>query len=159
MQVMTEDELHETLSKNIKKYRKGKFTQEQLAEKIGVSSQNINDIEGKRRWPREATLVKIAEALDIEVYQLFVQQDCSAVNIEETDENQKIRQNLKIQLVADFRKSMIKMLDKWEDKLKKRGSFVPRGKIIRLDDRGTQNPFKKSVLTIPKMGTTLQVCM
>ena len=116
MQVMTEDELHETLSQNIKKYRKGKFTQEQLAEKIGVSSQNINDIEGKRRWPREATLVKIAEALDIEVYQLFVQQDCSAVNIEETDENQKIRQNLKMQLVADFRKSMIKMLDKWEDK-------------------------------------------
>ena len=113
---MTEDELHETLSQNIKKYRKGKFTQEQLAEKIGVSSQNITDIEGKRRWPREATLVKIAEALDIEVYQLFVQQDCSAVNIEETDENQKIRQNLKMQLVADFRKSMIKMLDKWEDK-------------------------------------------
>ena len=66
--------------------------------------------------PREATLVKIAEALEIEVYQLFVQQDCSAVNIEETDENQKIRQNLKMQLVADFRKSMIKMLDKWEEK-------------------------------------------
>lgn len=116
MQVMTEDELHETLSKNIKKYRKGKFTQEQLAEKIGVSSQNINDIEGKRRWPREATLVKIAEALDIEVYQLFVQQDCSAVDIEETDENQKIRQQLKMQLVDEFRKSMNKMLDKWEDK-------------------------------------------
>ena len=116
MQVMTEEELHETLSKNIKKYRKGKFTQEQLAEKIGVSSQNINDIEGKRRWPREATLVKIAEALDIEVYQLFVQQDCSAVNIEETDENQKIRQQLKMQLVDEFRKSMNKMLDKWEDK-------------------------------------------
>lgn len=115
MQVMTEDELHETLSQNIKKYRKGKFTQEQLAEKIGVSSQNINDIEGKRRWPREVTLVKIAEALDIEVYQLFVQQDCSAVSIEETDENQKIRQQLKMQLVDEFRKSMNKMLDKWED--------------------------------------------
>ena len=53
MQVMTEQQLHETLSQNIKKYRKGKYTQEQLAEKIGVSSQNINDIEGKRRWPSE----------------------------------------------------------------------------------------------------------
>ena len=116
MQVMTEDELHETLSQNIKKYRKGKFTQEQLAEKIGVSAQNINDIEGKRRWPREATLVKIAEALNIEVYQLFVPQDSPAIEIEETDENQKIRQQMKTQLVADFRKSMIKMLDKWEDK-------------------------------------------
>ena len=39
---MTEQQLHETLSQNIKKYRKGKYTQEQLAEKIGVSSQNIN---------------------------------------------------------------------------------------------------------------------
>ena len=116
IKVMTEEELHETLSKNIKKYRKGKFTQEQLAEEIGVSAQNINDIEGKRRWPREATLVKIAEALDIEVYQLFVQQDCSAVTIEETDENQKIRQQLKMQLVDEFRKSMNKLLDKWEDK-------------------------------------------
>ena len=113
---MTEDELHETLSQNIKKYRKGKFTQEQLAEEIGVSSQNINDIEGKRRWPREATLVKIAQALEIEVYQLFVQQDYTAINIEETDENQKIRQQLKMQLVSDFRKSMSKMLDKWEEK-------------------------------------------
>ena len=116
MQGMTEDELHETLSQNIKKYRKGKFTQEQLAEEIGVSSQNINDIEGKRRWPREATLVKIAQALEIEVYQLFVQQDYTAINIEETDENQKIRQQLKMQLVSDFRKSMSKMLDKWEEK-------------------------------------------
>ena len=34
MIVMTEQELHETLSQNIKKYRKGKFTQEHLAEKI-----------------------------------------------------------------------------------------------------------------------------
>ena len=114
MQVITEDELHETLSKNIKKYRKGKYTQEQLAEKIGVSSQNINDIEGKRRWPREATLVKIAEALEIEVYQLFVPQSFTAMIIEENDENEKIRQQIRSQLVADFRKSMNKIIDKWE---------------------------------------------
>ena len=116
MQVMTGDELHETLSQNIKKYRKGKFTQEQLAEKIGVSSQNINDIEGKRRWPREATLVKIASALEIEVYQMFVPQHFAAISIEETDENERIREQMRQQLVADFRKSMNKMLDKWEGK-------------------------------------------
>lgn len=114
MIVMTEQELHETLSQNIKKYRKGKFTQEQLAEKIGVSAQNINDIEGKRRWPREATLVKIADALEINVYQLFIPQNLSNIEIEDTDENQKIRTSIQSQLVSDFRKSMNKLLDKWE---------------------------------------------
>lgn len=111
---MTEDELHETLSQNIKKYRKGKFTQEQLAEKIGVSTQNINDIEGKRRWPRESTLIKIADALGIEVYQLFVSQQLNPEDIKDTDENQKIRTTIQSQLVSDFRKSMNKILDKWE---------------------------------------------
>ena len=116
MQVMTEQQLHETLSQNIKKYRKGKYTQEQLAEKIGVSSQNINDIEGKRRWPRESTLIKIADALEIEVYQLFIPNDLSNIQIETTDENKKIRTTIQQQLVSDFRKSMNNMLDKWSKK-------------------------------------------
>ena len=115
MQVMTENELRETLSQNLKKYRKGKFTQEQLAEKIGVSTQNINDIEGKRRFPRESTLVKIAETLGIEVYQLFIPQDFTEIKIEETDENKKIRKQIQSKLVADFRKSVNKMLGKWEN--------------------------------------------
>ena len=116
MQVMTEQQLHETLSQNIKKYRKGKYTQEQLAEKIGVSSQNINDIEGKRRWPRESTLIKIADALEIEVYQLFIPNDLSNIQIETTDENEKIRTTIQQQLFSDFRKSMNNMLDKWSKK-------------------------------------------
>ena len=116
MQVMTEQQLHETLSQNIKKYRKGKYTQEQLAEKIGVSAQNINDIEGKRRWPRESTLIKIADALEIEVYQLFIPNDLSNIQIETTDENEKIRTTIQQQLVSDFRKSMNNMLDKWSKK-------------------------------------------
>ena len=116
MQVMTEQQLHETLSQNIKKYRKGKYTQEQLAEKIGVSSQNINDIEGKRRWPRESTLIKIADALEIEVYQLFIPNDLSNIQIENTDENEKIRTTIQQRLVSDFRKSMNNMLHKWSKK-------------------------------------------
>lgn len=113
---MTEQQLHETLSQNIKKYRKGKYTQEQLAEKIGVSAQNINDIEGKRRWPRESTLIKIADALEIEVYQLFIPNDLSNIQIETTDENEKIRATIQQRLVSDFRKSMNNMLDKWSKK-------------------------------------------
>ena len=69
---MTENELLETLSQNIKFYRKDKFTQETLAEKVGVSAHNINNIEGKRRFPRTENLIKIADALGVEVYQLFI---------------------------------------------------------------------------------------
>ena len=110
---MTENQLREILSQNIKKYRKGKFTQEQLAEEIGVSTQNINDIEGKRRWPRESTLIKIAEILKVEVYQLFIPQNSVEIKIEETDENMQIQKQIQNKLVSDFRKSMNKMLDKW----------------------------------------------
>ena len=113
MQVMTENQLREILSQNIKKYRKGKFTQEQLAEEIGVSTQNINDIEGKRRWPRESTLIKIAEILKVEVYQLFIPQNSVEIKIEETDENMQIQKQIQNKLVSDFRKSMNKMLDTW----------------------------------------------
>ena len=110
---MTENQLREILSQNIKKYRKGKFTQEQLAEEIGVSTQNINDIEGKRRWPRESTLIKIAEILKVEVYQLFIPQNLVEIKIEETNENQQIQRQIQNKLISDFRKAMNKMLDKW----------------------------------------------
>ena len=109
---MTENDLKSIFSENIKKYRSGKFTQETLAEKIGVSAQNINDIEGKRRFPRTDTLVKIAEALDVEVYQLFIPQDKTPVVIEETPENEKLRAQMTDEIVEEIRHGVNKMLDK-----------------------------------------------
>ena len=50
------------------------FSQEKLAEIIGVSSQTINDIEGCRTWVSAKTIVKIARALEIEAYQLLFPQ-------------------------------------------------------------------------------------
>ena len=109
---MTEYELKSLFSDNIKKYRSGKFTQETLAEAIGVSPQNINDIEGKRRFPRTDTLVKIASALGVEVYQLFIPQDKTPVLIEETPENEKIRNQITEEVVDEVRRVMNKALDK-----------------------------------------------
>ena len=109
---MTEQELQETLSQNIKLYRKGKFTQETLAEKIGVSSQNINNIEGKRRFPRTDTLVKIADALGVEVYQLFVPQNTTPIIIEENDENERIRSEIQREVVESVRLTLNKALDR-----------------------------------------------
>lgn len=86
---MTEYDLKDLLSKNIKKYRKGIFTKETLAEKIGVSCQNINDIEEKRRFPCPESLVKIADALNVKVYQLFVPENALIVVLEETPESRR----------------------------------------------------------------------
>ena len=70
---MTEDteKLRKIFSANIKKYRaKHGFSQEKLAELAGVSDQTINDIEGCRTWVSDKTIVKIARALKVEVFQL-----------------------------------------------------------------------------------------
>ena len=104
--------LLETLSQNIKYYRKGKFTQETLAEKVGVSAHNINNIEGKRRFPRTENLIKIADALGVEVYQLFIPKDKTPVIIEQTPENEKIRSQITEEVVADVRNILNKALDK-----------------------------------------------
>ena len=109
---MTEQELLETLSQNIKFYRKGKFTQETLAEKIGVSTQNINNVEGKRRFPRTENLIKIADALGVEVYQLFIPKNKTPIIIEDTPENERIRNQITDEVVDDVRNILNKALDK-----------------------------------------------
>ena len=71
---MTDDvyKLRKVLSVNIKKYRAELgLSQEKLAETVALSDQTINDIEGCRSWVSDKTLVKIARALKVEVYQLI----------------------------------------------------------------------------------------
>lgn len=109
---MNVDELQETLAYNIKLYRKGKFTQESLAEKANVSAQEINGIEGKRRFPRVDILVKIADALEIEVYQLFIPKDTTPVIIEDTPENERIRTAIQEEVISKIRLSLNRTLDK-----------------------------------------------
>ena len=106
-------EILETLSTNIKNYRKGKaWTQEKLAEEADMSVQAVNFFEGKRRWPGEESLSKIASALQVEVYQLFIPQDRTPIIIEETDENERIRRQITEEVVADVRKLLNNALDK-----------------------------------------------
>jgi transcriptional regulator with XRE-family HTH domain len=68
-----ESELRKILSFNIKKQRKilG-LTQEKLAEATGLSFQTINDIEGCRMWVSDKTIVKLAQVLYLDIYQLFI---------------------------------------------------------------------------------------
>ena len=77
MRLTTGDEaqLRKLLSANIKRYRaESGFSQEKLAEVVDLSPQTINDIEGCRTWVSDKTIVKIARAFNIEVYQLLFPQ-------------------------------------------------------------------------------------
>ena len=57
---------------NFKYYRKpAGLTQEQLAEKIEMSTSYIGDMEARERFPSAETIDKIADALDIPVSMLF----------------------------------------------------------------------------------------
>lgn len=57
---------------NLKFYRKqAGLTQEKLAEKIGMSTSYIGDMEARERFPSAETIDKIADALDIPASTLF----------------------------------------------------------------------------------------
>ena len=69
---MTEEELRKVFCKNIKKYRKiFDWSQSALAKKAGTSVNFISDIESGKKWASPVTMVKIANAFDIEVYELL----------------------------------------------------------------------------------------
>ena len=109
---MTKEELCQIFSYNIKKYRQGRFTQEALAEEAGLSPQQINGIEGGRKFVSTESLLKIASALNVEVYQLFIPQNKKTIVIEETPENERIRAQLTEEIVEQIRLSVNKSLDK-----------------------------------------------
>jgi len=69
---MTGTNLRQILSKNIKLLRsKRSLSQEELAEKANISIPFLSNIERSNKWPYPDTLVKIAEALGVEVQALF----------------------------------------------------------------------------------------
>lgn len=56
----------------VKKFRlKHKFSQEELAEKIGIAVTNMGKIERGESFVTAVTLEKLADVLDIEVKELF----------------------------------------------------------------------------------------
>ncbi|MCL2380290.1 MAG: helix-turn-helix domain-containing protein [Treponema sp.] len=69
---MTGVDLRQILSKNIKSLRSQRsLSQVELAEKADISIPFLSNIERSIKWPHPETLVKIAKALDVEVYTLF----------------------------------------------------------------------------------------
>jgi transcriptional regulator with XRE-family HTH domain len=65
--------LREILAKNLRENRRKRgFSQEKLAEKAGISTQYLAMIEIARKFPAADVLERIAGAMDIKVYELFL---------------------------------------------------------------------------------------
>lgn len=65
--------LKQDLGKRIQLFRKNKkLTQEQFSELVGIDSKNISKIENGNNYPSAETLNSIAKALNVEIYELFI---------------------------------------------------------------------------------------
>ncbi|MCL2609754.1 MAG: helix-turn-helix domain-containing protein [Treponema sp.] len=74
-------ELRAVFGKNVKFYRSRRsWSQADLAEYANISTNFIGDIERGKKWPHPDTLTRLAEALDIKVFELFIESGDMAVN-------------------------------------------------------------------------------
>ena len=96
-------QLKKELGKNIQKYRKlNKITQEKLAEIIEVEINSISSIETGRYFPSPENLVKIANALNVSLSELFnFKEDISCESfVEDIRQNLNLIKNDKTKLLA-----------------------------------------------------------
>jgi len=69
---MTKQDLMTLLSRNIKKFRAlRRMTQTEFAEKVDISVPFLSTIESGKKWVSPTTLTKLADGLDIQVYELL----------------------------------------------------------------------------------------
>jgi len=74
-------ELRAIFGKNVKLYRNRRnWSQADLAEYANISINFLGDIERGKKWPHPDTLTKMADALEIKVFELFLEED-TAVNL------------------------------------------------------------------------------
>lgn len=103
---MTEDELQTRVIENIRALRKKlRLSQEKLADKADISRQMMNDIEGRRRWLTKGTLVKVANALEVDVHELFIPSE------EENAETKEAYDAITKKIVGQVRTAMDKALE------------------------------------------------
>jgi transcriptional regulator with XRE-family HTH domain len=75
---MKEKEIRAVFGKNVKVYRNRRgWSQADLAEAANISINFLGDIERGKKWPHPNTLSKLAEALEIKVFELFLEENTS----------------------------------------------------------------------------------
>ena len=97
--------LQKRLSENIKRLRKGKFTQETLSEEAQISLSTLNGIECCSRWVSEDTLVKLANALNCDVHEFFIPSES------ENTETKDIYSTIRRQVLSEIKRSLNETID------------------------------------------------
>ena len=90
--------------------RKSGFTQAQLAEKVNVPTHHIGMIELSRNYPTLELVERIADALGIEIYELFI--DPLSPNTELERLRQEIKGDTR-QLLDEFLEKVVKEQRLW----------------------------------------------
>jgi transcriptional regulator with XRE-family HTH domain len=113
---MDEADLRSLLSKNIKRFRQRKsWSQAKLAEKMNISTNYLSDIETGRGWVSPFSLVKLANALEVEVYELFKHQEMVSIN--KVNIVNKCLEDFSSSLRVSFEKSIIDSMRKIQKNL------------------------------------------
>ena len=69
---MKKEQLRTILGANLRKFRgRREWSQMELAEKAGISMHFLSEIERGNKWPSSDNLQSLANALGVEVYELF----------------------------------------------------------------------------------------
>ena len=116
-----EQALKDILKTNIKKYRKRRnLSQFALASKIDISTNFLADIEAGNTWVSAQTLMKLAQAFDIEPYELLKpEKTLTPKEQKEIDQTKKILDTFSKDLAEVLKNSV----DKSVDHLKKQYSI------------------------------------
>ena len=89
------EKIRQILAQNIKKRRKKLgLSQEKLAESADLSVQAINTIEGCRMWISDKSITRIAKALDLEIFQLFVPYHTNKREVSTSSSLLELRKNI-----------------------------------------------------------------
>lgn len=100
------DRVRSILAGNLKLYRNRRnWSQADLAEKSGLSVVYLSDIERGNKWPYLDTLVKLAEAFEMEVFELVKPQNALSADAAST--------------VAKFSEETTAIIEKSLEKMKK----------------------------------------
>lgn len=111
----------QTIGQNIKQYRKGKMTQQELADKIGKTESSIRKYEKGIVTIPLNVLEQIASALDVSVSDLMV------LDLVKIDTTQKIHETTSFKNYLDILGYEIHESpynDKWEIAIKKSGKKI-----------------------------------
>jgi len=109
-----EQTIKNTLSSNIKKYRhRRNWSQFTLAGKINISTNFLADIEAGNTWVSAQTLVKLAQAFEIEAFELLKpQKEGADTDVQrKTTPNRTVLNQFSKDLAVVLQESMEKALD------------------------------------------------